>query len=258
MTEGSETLKVESRGQILWAAFAESPTSSLELAQLFEAASGDPDTRVIVLTGAAERAFSVGGGGAAAPEDRDGREAWWVNGMREARAVVLAALGCEKPIVGRINGHAIGKGCSLALCCDVTIMVEDAKIGDTHVKVGLAAGDGGSLLWPALVGPVLARRHLLTGDLLTGREAADIGLVTEAVARDALDARTIYWAERLMQGSPLAVALTKRAINAALLREAASHMDLSLGLETLTFMTQDHREGTAALTERRTPRFQGR
>jgi enoyl-CoA hydratase len=178
--------------------------------------------------------------------------------MQMARDLILSGLECEKPIVGRINGHAVGKGASIALCCDITVMAEDAKIGDTHVNVGLAAGDGGSLLWPYIVGPLLARRYLLTGDLLTGREAAAIGLVTEATTREALDERAEYWAQRLANGAPAAVTMTKRAIGAAIRKEMADHMDMSLGLETLTFMTQDHREGAAALVERRAPQFKGK
>jgi enoyl-CoA hydratase len=137
-------------------------------------------------------------------------------------------------------------------------MAHEAKIGDTHVKIGLAAGDGGSLLWPYFVGPLLSRRYLLTGDLLTGQEAERIGLVTESVPRAEIDARTDYWTGRLMEGSPAAVTMTKRALSAWVRRQAAEHLDMSLGLETLTFMTQDHREGATALAEGRPPQFSGR
>jgi enoyl-CoA hydratase len=220
--------------------------------------NSDPDVRVVVLTGAAEKVFCVGGGGKGAGETMEARDAYWFGGMQLARDVIIAALDCEKPIVGRVNGHAVGKGCSLALCCDVTVMAEEAKIGDTHVKIGLAAGDGGSLLWPYLVGPLLSRRYLLTGDLLTGREAERIGLVTETVPRAQIDERTDYWVGRLMEGSPAAVTMTKRALSAWVRKQAAEHMDMSLGLETLTFMTQDHREGSAALVQGRPPKFSGR
>jgi enoyl-CoA hydratase len=105
---------------------------------------------------------------------------------------------------------------------------------------------------------VTARRFLLTGDLLTGREAAEIGLVTEATPRAELDARVAIWVEKLTQSAaPTAVALTKRALNSSIRQQAAAHMDMSLGMETMSFLTQDHREGASALVEKRRPKFTG-
>jgi enoyl-CoA hydratase len=258
MYDGLDGVMVERRGAVLWVSMDKSKRPNADLTRVFRAANDDAETRVIVLTGASEKVFCVGGGGENAGETEAERHAYWYRGMQSARDVIIAALECEKPIVGRINGHAVGKGCSFALCCDITVMAEEAKIGDTHVKVGLACGDGGSLLWPYIVGPLLSRRFLLTGDLLTGREAADIGLVTEAVPRAEIDARTDYWTGRLMEGSPSAVTMTKRALSAFIRREASTHLDMALGLETLTFMTEDHREGALALAAKREPKFSGR
>jgi enoyl-CoA hydratase len=251
-------IDVELRGHVLWLAMRRDERPNGGLTAIFRAVNADPDVRAIVLTGASEKIFCVGGGGKGEWSSLEERDAYWYAGMQLARDVIIAALECEKPIVGRINGHAVGKGCSLALCCDITVMAEEAKIGDTHVKVGLAAGDGGSLLWPYIVGPLLSRRYLLTGDLLTGRDAERIGLVTEAVPRAEIDARTDYWTGRLMEGSPAAVTMTKRALAAWVRKQAVDHLDMSLGLETLTFMTQDHREGAAALAQGRQPDFTGR
>jgi len=257
MYEGLDNITVERRGPVLWVNMDSAGSPNPDLIKIFRQINEDTQTRVVVLTGKAEKVFCVGGGGKA-PDTVEGREAYWYHGMQLARDVILSALEVEKPIIGRINGHAVGKGCSIALCCDITVMAEEAKIGDTHVKVGLACGDGGSLLWPYIVGPLLARRYLLTGDLLTGKEAADIGLVTESAPRAELDARTDYWTGRMLEGAPLAVTMTKRAISAYIRQEASTHMDMSLGLETLTFMTQDQREGTAALVEKRAPKFAGK
>lgn len=256
--EGRDAIKAERRGAALWLMMDDTKRPNADLTHLLREVNSDPDVRVVVLTGASEKVFCVGGGGKGTWATPEEREAYWFGGMQLARDVILAALDCEKPIIGRINGHAVGKGCSLALCCDVTIMAEEAKIGDTHVKIGLAAGDGGSLLWPYIVGPLLARRYLLTGDLLTGKEAERIGLVTESVPRAEIDARTDHWVGRLMEGSPAAITMTKRALSAWVRKQAAEHLDMSLGLETLTFMTEDHREGSSALVEKRLPRFSGR
>jgi enoyl-CoA hydratase len=259
MYEGLDAITVERRGSVLWVSMDKEERPNADLTRIFREVNNDPDTRVVVLTGAAEKVFCVGGGGGGHLDNSEaGRNAYWYHGMQLARDVIVSALECEKPVIGRINGHAVGKGCSIALCCDITVMAEEAKIGDTHVKVGLACGDGGSLLWPYIVGPLLARRFLLTGDLLTGREAERIGLVTEAVPRAELDARTDYWAGRLMEGSPSAVTMTKRALSAWIRAQAGEHLDMALGLETLTFLTEDHREGAAALGERRAPKFTGR
>lgn len=256
--EGLEAIAVERHGAVLRLAMQNGKRPNADLTKILRAVNSDPDVRVVVLTGASEKVFCVGGGGKGTWATPEERERYWFDGMQLARDAIVAALDCEKPIVGRINGHAVGKGCSFALCCDVTIMAHEAKIGDTHVKIGLAAGDGGSLLWPYFVGPLLARRYLLTGDLLSGQEAERIGLVTEAVPRAEIDARTDYWVGRLMEGSPAAITMTKRALSAWVRSQAAGHLDMSLGLETLTFMTEDHREGAMALLEGRPPRFNGR
>jgi len=228
-----------------------------ELAHVFRDIGRDGDCRAVVLTGSGERGFCAGGDLRKMQEDIDAQERWAVS-MAEAREIVLNILECDKPIVCRINGHAVGLGASIALCCDITVMVETAKIGDTHIKVGLAAGDGGSLLWPHLVGLMRAKRYLLTGDLLTGRQAADIGLITEAVPAEKLDATVDAWAARFANGASRAIAYTKRALNMAIRRDAQTFMDAHLGLETLSHLSDDHREALGAFIDKREPRFSGK
>ena len=258
-----EALRIERRGSALWVTLNNPPLNGLtpqmhgELARIFRDVSFDPDTRVVVLTGTGDRGFCAGGDINRMREGLDD-QARWVQSMQEAREIILNALECERPVIGRINGHAIGFGASLALCCDITVMAEAAKIGDTHVKVGLSAGDGGALLWPHLVGLMRARRYLLTGDLLTGRQAADIGLVTEAVSAETLDQAVDTWVDRLGNGPTQALLQTKRSLNMALRRDAQVFMDAQLGLETLTHLTQDHREAVVAFSEKREPQFRGR
>lgn len=235
---------------------AMTPGAHTELSHIFRDISRDPSVRAVVLTGGGQRGFSAGGNIDGMYDNLD-NHARWSASMPEARDIILNLLECDKPVIGRINGHAVGLGASIALCCDITVMVDTAKIGDTHVKVGLVAGDGGAVLWPALVGWMQAKRYLLTGDLLTGREAAAIGLVTEAVEAKELDARTAYWVDRLANGATRAIAYTKRSLNMAIRQHAHAFMDGQLGLETLSHLSSDHREAVTAFRDKREPRFTG-
>ncbi|WP_260583648.1 enoyl-CoA hydratase/isomerase family protein [Sphingopyxis sp. PET50] len=182
------------------------------------------------------------------------RERWHV-GIFEARAIIVAMLECPKPVIARINGHAMGMGASLALAADITIAVEDALIGDPHVSVGLAAGDGGALLWPQLVGLVEARRHLLSGDPLRGKEAAAKGLVTDAVTREELDGAVKKWVDIFLSKSPSALQTTKQALNLDILDKARRHMGEMLRLETRSWESPNHREAVQAMIDKRPPDF---
>jgi enoyl-CoA hydratase len=156
-----------------------------------------------------------------------------------------------------LNGDAIGLGCTIALLCDVVIASIEARIGDPHVRVGLVAGDGGAIIWPQLIGFARARRYLLTGDLLTGREAADIGLIALAVDPDQLDAETEKWVGRLAAGATASISGTKLAINATLKQLAATGMDLGMAYEGLSNISKDHQEAVTAFVEKRAAKFIG-
>lgn len=227
-----------------------------ELSRVFDEVAGDASCDVIILTGTGT-AFSAGG-------DFTGMWQGLQDSASQARSVehaphlLRSALALDKPVIARVNGHAMGLGATLALLCDVVIAADTARIGDPHVKVGLAAGDGGALLWPHLVGYARARHHLLTGEALGAVEAERIGLIHKAVPLAELDAYVQAYAQRLAQGATQAIRATKRAINMALCAQAAVAADAHIGLELMTMSTQDHREAVAALLEKRTPLFKGR
>src|SRR5690606_11819512 len=126
------------------------------------------------------------------------------------------------------------------------------------VNVGLVAGDGGSLIWPALVGYAKAKRYLLTGEPITGAEAAEIGLISEAAPADELDARVAAVAEKIAGGAAIAIRLTKRAINMALRQQLDTLIEAHLGYETMSHLSADHREAVNAFAEKRAPVFTGR
>lgn len=225
-----------------------------DLGQIWAVAGADPEVRVIIFTGAGDRAFCAGGDLNRMIENWPDRGRWQI-GMAEARAIIIGMLECPKPVISRINGHAMGLGASIALAGDITIIVNEAKIGDLHISVGLATGDGGALLWPHLMGLVEARRHLLSGKPLTGAEAFAKGLVTQTVARDDLDAAVAEWVNTFLGQSPEAVQTTKQCLNLDILDKARKYMDEMLRLETLSWESPNHPEAVRAILEKRAPRF---
>ncbi|MDN4592147.1 enoyl-CoA hydratase [Xenophilus aerolatus] len=174
--------------------------------------------------------------------------------MQEGRAIVQGMIDCDLPIVSAINGAAVGAGAAVALLADISVAGHKAKIIDGHTKLGVAAGDHAAVLWPLLCGMAKAKYHLLMCNTIDGREAERIGLVSLAVADDELDTTAREIAHKLAQGSPTALAFTKRSLN-HWLRMAWPAFEHSLALEILGFAGQDAREGFAALNERRPPRF---
>ncbi|MBM3541614.1 MAG: enoyl-CoA hydratase/isomerase family protein, partial [Alphaproteobacteria bacterium] len=227
-----------------------------ELARVFTDVAADPEADVIVLTGAG-RAFSAGGDINWMQEMIDDRAAWERTRV-EAKRIVFGMLDCEKPIIGKVNGAAMGLGATMALFCDVIFAAETAKIADPHVSVGLVAGDGGAIIWPQLIGYARAKEYLMTGDVLTGADAARIGLVNHAVPQAELDARVDAFADKLCAGAMQAIKFSKTAVNIGLRQLAHSIMDASIAYETYTNRTADHQEAVSAFREKRKPKFQGR
>jgi enoyl-CoA hydratase len=174
--------------------------------------------------------------------------------LSEMSDLVYNMINCEKPVVSAVNGVAVGAGLVVALLADVSICAEDARLGDGHVKLGVAAGDHAALIWPLLAGMAKARYYLLTGEMLTGSEAERIGMVSKALPRDQVLDEAMRVATTLAAGSQLAVRWTKRALN-SWLRSAGPIFDQSAAYEMLCFLGPDVVEGTAALREKRAPRF---
>lgn len=224
-----------------------------ELAELFHFVGSDEDSDVVLLTGAG-RAFSAGGDldhiarNAAQPQLFD-REA------RLAKRIVFSMLDIDKPVICRMNGHAVGLGATLALLCDVIFAAEGAKIGDPHVGIGLVAGDGGAAIWAQRIGLGRAKEFLMTGELLTAKRAEEIGLVNHCVPADQLDAAVDAFCQRLLAGALQAIRYTKVLTNLELKRIAHAVLDAGIAYESLTVRSADHHEGVAALKEKRKPVF---
>ena len=223
-----------------------------ELARVWNDVAADAQTRVAVITGAG-KAFSAGGD-LAMVERIAGDYARVSHMLKEMSDLVYNIINCEKPIVSAINGVAVGAGTVAALLADVAIAAEDARIGDGHVKLGVAAGDHAAIIWPLLAGMAKARYYLLTGEMITGAEAERIGLVAKALPRDQVLDEALRVADQLATGAQPAIRLTKRALN-NWLRVAGPTFDSSAAYEMLTFMGPDVLEGYAALRDKRAPRF---
>ena len=239
------TLQVERRGHVLWITIdhPSSPVNAVdatlhhEFAALFSLLKQEGEARAAVLTARGD-AFSAGGDMRWFPTLRSPEALHRLR--REAKQIVWDQLDVEIPIVCGLNGHAVGLGASIALLCDVL------------------AGDGGAAIWPLLVGPLAAKRHLMLGDPLTASAAVASGVAVEACAADAVAERSAHWAERLARQAPLAVQGTKIAVNAQVKQALLTSFDLSTALELNCFLSDDHAEAVDAFVEKRPPTFHAR
>ncbi|MFD0391372.1 enoyl-CoA hydratase-related protein [Tistrella bauzanensis] len=224
-----------------------------ELGEAINHAAIAAGVRVIVLTGAG-RAFSAGGDMSAAPPDAEDFAAE----AEDARRIVFGMLDCDRPIVCRMNGDAIGLGATIALLSDVVVAAEDARLADPHVRAGLVAGDGGALIWPLICGVMKA--EILSADRRhdAGHGGRTPGADPRLVPKDDLDRETARIVSMLRANAPLALKWTKRAINAHMDAIGRAIFETSLAHEGLTIMSSDHLEFRAAFREKRTPVFTGR
>src|SRR5579863_5439289 len=235
------------------------------LAEALPRLAADRAVRVIVLTGAggafcaggdvkgfaARNTAAAGGGGRFDLEDR-------VHGLRVAMDVVRVLAEAPKPTLAVIPGPAAGAGLSLALACDIRVATQEAKLTTAFSKVGLAGDYGGSYFLTQLVGTAKARELYFTADVISGEEAARLGIVNEAVPAEEIQRAGARWAAKLANLPTVAVGYMKRNLNAAAHSTLGEVLDLEAMHMVRTFMTEDHRTATAAFVEKRAPQFQGR
>jgi enoyl-CoA hydratase len=223
-----------------------------ELAGVWRDVADDEETRVAVVTGAG-RAFSAGGD-LEMIQKMAGDYRRVAAMASEAAGLVTNMIDCEKPIVSAINGTAVGAGLAVALMADISIIAEDARLTDGHLRLGVVAGDHAAILWPLLCGMAKAKYYLLTADFLDGREAERIGLVSRCVPGEQVLETALEVAERIATGPQDAARWTKRTLN-HWLRQAIPAFDASVAYEMLSFLGDDVQEGSQAIRERRPPRF---
>jgi enoyl-CoA hydratase len=218
-----------------------------ELTRVWRDLDADPTVRVIVVTGAGERAFSAGGdlgdieARAALPAEQ--RFEAVVRVMKEAEAIVYEMMNC------------VGAGLAVALMADISIIAEEARLTDGHARIGVAAGDHAAIIWPLLCGMAKAKYYLLTCDFIDGREAERIGLVSRCVPRAELMPEAMRVARQLADGPQHALRFTKKALNQWLRLGGITAFDYSLALEMLGFFSAGPAEGARAIQEKRPPRW---
>src|SRR5579862_9669536 len=208
-----------------------------ELENVWLDLASDRDVNAILLTGAG-RAFCVGAdlrggevGAVAKGSDKRHRFDRGPIAAANGRRIIENMLDVEQPIIGAINGDAIGLGATIALLCDITVVSEKARFADTHVKVGVVAGDGGAVIWPLLIGPHRAKEFLMRGNFINGAEAGRIGMVNYALSPEQVMTKAREIAQELADGPSLAIRWTKLSVNKWLKEQTNLILDASLAYE---------------------------
>lgn len=233
------------------------------LLDAFRAVTEEPADRCVVIRGEG-RGFCAGAdlSGAAAGEGAAGTDRPEIDHMRRIAEVCLALHECPKPVVARVHGIAAGAGCNLALGADLVIAGSEARFCQIFSRRGLSIDFGGSWLLPRLVGLHKAKELTLLGEMVDAAEAHRIGLVNRLVdtsaGPDALDDEVAAVARRLADGPPIALAASKRLLNAGLSSSMAQALEAESNVQCVNFRTRDAVEAVTAFLEKREPTFQGR
>jgi len=225
-----------------------------EFVRVFDELKDNDDVRVVVVTGAGDKAFVAG---ADIPEfkGRGGVEQLHVT---KRFGIFEAPERIPKPVIAAVNGFALGGGCELAMACDIRIASDQARLGQPEVNLGILPGGGGTQRLPRLVGLGNAYKLLYTGQVIKADEALRMGLVDEVVPHDKLRERASELAAEIAEKSPVALELIKDAVKASV----RTAMDDGIRHETtlfgLAFSSEDKEEGVAAFLEKRKADFQGK
>jgi enoyl-CoA hydratase/carnithine racemase len=230
-----------------------------EWERLLRAARNDDDVRVLVLTGAGDKAFCSGVDLAsisnANPDLTPLQRKQQLHD--DIHRVAFALEDLDKPIIASINGVAVGAGLDMALMCDMRIMSTSARVSEGYVKVGLTPGDGGAYYLPRIVGTAKALELLLTGDFIDAEEALRIGLVNRIASPQNLAQETNRLAKVIADHAPVTVRMIKRATYQSANTDLRTALDLISSHFAVVAATEDAAEALVAMKEKRTPQYRG-
>lgn len=227
-----------------------------ELREAVEDLKKDKDIRVVIITGAGDKAF-VGGAD--------------ITELKEATPMVMEERASTTgqqlfsdienlpmPVIAMINGFCLGGGNELAMACDIRIASKNARFGQLEINIGVIPGAGGTQRLPRLIGWGRAKELIYTGRIIDADEAERIGLVDKVVPQDKLEETVDQLAETIASKSSLIVRIAKKAINRGMYTDLAAGLSYERGNFVLCFATEDHTEGVTAFLEKRKPEFKGR
>ena len=261
MTQKYETILLERRGPVAVVTInrpekrnALNIQTRAEGAAALDELRADDAVRVVVLTGAGDKAF-IAGADIAEFAQRT------AIGQREVMlepSLFNAIDGFPKPIIAMVNGYCLGGGCEVALACDIRVASEKASFGQPEINLGIIPGGGGTQRLTRLVGEGKAMEMILTGEIIDAAAALGIGLVNHVVPADQLEAKTMEIANRIAEKSPIALRLAKEAIKIASRSNLDEGLRREVDLFALCFSSEDKDEGVKAFLEKRKPEFKGK
>ena len=214
----------------------------------------DDSVRVVIITGAGDKAFIAG----ADIGEFAGRTAVTQRDVMTGRSLFTAIDTFPKPVIAMVNGYCLGGGCELAMACDLRIASERASFGQPEINLGIIPGGGGTQRLTHLVGEGKAMELILTGEIINAQAAHAIGLVNMVVPHEELAAKTLELANRIAEKSPIALRLAKEAVKTAARSTLDEGLRREIDLFALCFSSADKDEGVQAFLEKRKPEFKGR
>jgi len=227
------------RAEVLWA---------------LEDSRDDDNVRILILTGAGDKAFSAGADISEFPKRTS---ADILRGKGKKRMTDLLRE-IPKPAIAMVNGLALGGGCELAMACDIIIASENAQFGQPEINVGVIPGAGGTQILPRLVGEKKAKEMVFAGAFIPAQEALALGLVNKVVPQEKLRDTVMEMAGAMLRHSPVILKLCKLAINKSLDVPLSIGLDYERDLFAMCFGTEDQKEGSKAFLEKRKPQYKGK